>query len=318
MSRRRNNRKNNWSELILFILIILCIYFILSLFDSPLAGDGGREWGVYLRNAWGGAFIVILLFWLYLCAAKLLKFRVPKLPRQILGTIQLYISFAFMLGLLKETGWNSEMTLFIPGNFGHGLAKFFVLNIGTFLTLLLVAGSFVLSAFFYGSKILNLSLPSFDFNFENLDLNSLRRKFISARRAKRRIRREREKFNDTRNDDYEKEEVISEYSAEKIFFPKEFPSPKFKADDAEISSVPVSEKNDEKISEISISENKSDLIKNIDNENMVEMLDNIIAKLSDEKITFPEKKRTKNPPRSRKIRRPVPEPENFDLNDDKE
>lgn len=160
MGRRRQNNKGSWSELILFVLVILCVYFIMALFDSVLTGDSGREWGKYLRDNWGGAVIVLLLFWMYLCVAKLMKFRIPRFPRQILGTVQLYISFAFMLGLLRETGWSSDWTLSLPGKFGQGLAHFFVLNIGTFITLLLVIGSFILSAYFYGSRIFALSLPS--------------------------------------------------------------------------------------------------------------------------------------------------------------
>ena len=160
MGRKRQGNKGSWAELILFVLMILCVYFIMALFDSSFTGDSGREWGKYLRGNWGGAIIVLLLFWLYLCIAKLLKLRIPRLPRQVLGTIQLYISFAFMLGLLKETGWESEWTLFLPGSFGQGIAHFFVLNIGTFITLLLVIGSFILSAYLYGSRILQFSLPS--------------------------------------------------------------------------------------------------------------------------------------------------------------
>lgn len=140
-------------------MIVLCVYFILSLFGSSLAGESGRNLGRTLRNSLGGALIVLLLFWLYLSIALFMKFRVPLLPRQVLGTLQLYISFAFMLGLLKEAGFNSEAVLLTPGALGHGLAKFFVLNIGTFITLILVIGSFILSAYLYGSKILRVSLP---------------------------------------------------------------------------------------------------------------------------------------------------------------
>ena len=160
MSRRNNDNKGSWSELFLFVMIILCVYLILALFDSPLTGEGGREWGRYLRTSWGGASIVPMLFVLYVSAAKLLKLRIPRVPRQVLGTLQLYISFSFLLGLLRETGWQSERTLFIPGNFGTGLAKFFILNIGTFMTLLLVVGSFILSLYLFGSRILRISLPA--------------------------------------------------------------------------------------------------------------------------------------------------------------
>ena len=188
LRRRKRNTKGNWADFVLFVMIILCIYFILSLFDSGLAGDSGRNLGRTLRASFGGAMIVLLLFWLYLCIALFMKFRVPLLPRQILGTLQLYISFAFMLGLLKEAGFDSEAVLFVPGAFGHGLAKFFVLNIGTFITLMLVVGSFILSAYLYGSKILRVSLPP----LPSLNLMSIMN-MIRRRERPRRVRRRRER-----------------------------------------------------------------------------------------------------------------------------
>lgn len=159
MPRRQNNNASSWTELLLFVAILVCIYFTLALFNSSITGDSGKDWGNYFRTNWGGAVIVLFLFGMYVCSAKLFKFRIPKLPRQVLGTLQLYISFAFMLGYLKELDWTSELTLFLPGKFGAGLAHFFVLNIGTFLTLILVAGAFLLSAVLFGSRLLQLSLP---------------------------------------------------------------------------------------------------------------------------------------------------------------
>lgn len=174
----------------MFLLIILCVYFILSLFDSSLAGESGRNLGKSIRASFGGAVIVLLLFWLYLCIALFMNFRVPFLPRQILGTLQLYISFAFMLGLLREAGFNSEAVLFMPGALGHGLAKFFVLNIGTFITLILVVGSFILSAYLYGSKILRVSLPEIP-SLNPLDI--MKMMMIRKREKPERIRRRRER-----------------------------------------------------------------------------------------------------------------------------
>ena len=115
--------------MLIFALIVACIYCIMALFDSSLAGEGGRKLGEYLRGSWGGAVIVPLLFVLYVCIAKLLKFRIPKLRRQFFGTIMLYLSFTFLLGLLKETGWSSEALILTPGGFGSGLAKLFVLSL---------------------------------------------------------------------------------------------------------------------------------------------------------------------------------------------
>ena len=207
--RQRDTGKGSWTELILFVMVIVCIYLLLALFDSSLTGEGGREWGKYLREKWGGAVIVLLLFMMYVCIAKFMKLRIPRLPRQILGTLQLYISFAFMLGFLRETGWNSQMTLFQPGSFGAGLAKFFVLNIGTFITFLLVAGSFILSAVLYGSKILKISVPA---------MPALR--FRLRRKKPRRRRRERKETYR-----YEPEEPEL---PEETFSPEDIPSPQFK------------------------------------------------------------------------------------------
>ena len=211
---QQENSRGSWSELVMFVLVILCIYSILSLFDSRLAGEGGREWGKYLRDSWGGAVIVLLLFGMYVCGAKLLRFRIPRLPRQVLGTIALYVSLAFMLGFLRETGWESKATLFLPGGFGSGLAKFFVLNIGTFITLLLVIGSFVLSAVLYGSKIMRLSLPQMpSFRF-------------------RRIKKSRKR---SRRYEYEPEDLTGyeEDRPENILFMRNLPEPNLRSPDDE-------------------------------------------------------------------------------------
>ncbi|MBQ7220196.1 MAG: hypothetical protein IJS28_04370 [Synergistaceae bacterium] len=213
--KQQETQGGSWGEMILIVLMIACIYFMLSLFDSSLTGENGREIGKYLRNKWGGAVIVLLLFVLYVCTAKFLKFRIPKLPRQILGTIQLYISFAFMLGFLKETGWSSELTLFRPGDFGSGIAKFFVLNIGTFITLILVACSFLLSAFFFGSRILKLSMP---------DMSSLRL------RVRRRRPRKPSRQNRRSTDDYDEDRP------EDILFTRNIPQPKLTQNDEDDSA----------------------------------------------------------------------------------
>ena len=85
MGRRRNNQKENRRKLILIFFIITCLYFILALFGSSLTGSSGQEWGFYLRTAWGGAVIVPLLFFIYLCAAGLMKFNPPEWDK-ILGS----------------------------------------------------------------------------------------------------------------------------------------------------------------------------------------------------------------------------------------
>lgn len=249
--------------------------------------------------------IVPLLFWLYLCVAKLFRFRIPRLPRQILGTIQLYISFAFMLGLLRESGWVSEWTLLRPGDFGLGLARFFVLNAGTFITLMLVICSFILSAYFFGSRILKVSLPSMpSINFGN-DTSKSRR---TSRRRERSSSRQEQKPED-------------------ILFMKKLPAPTLKPapseyyDDEEEDYDAVQVSNTEPVASSRPDFTRSSMTppkiqmpnlkpapsapKAPSGSNAVEILDNIIASINSGSITAPEKKRNSTP-RSRKMRRPLP------------
>ncbi|MBQ7196925.1 MAG: DNA translocase FtsK [Synergistaceae bacterium] len=320
MGRRRNKRKGNWRELILILLILLCLYFILALFGSSLVGSGGQSWGDYLRMAWGGAIIVPLLFWLYLCVAKLTKMRVPYLPRQILGTIQLYISFAFMLGLLKVTGWNSELTLFLPGNFGYGLANFFVLNLGVFITLLLVIMSFLLSAFFFGSKILSFSFP-------DLSFSALRNKFTNKgeleiietpdqtqRRRRKPVRDAVErKYPEDRPENIlfmkdlpapqlKEEEEAAQLEMTKPEFP-DFPRPKLKSE-----PEPPAQVDDDEYEEFNFDFNEEPqetvAPEAPENNYAIEIIDNLLASINAGALSMPEKKRAKPIERVERVRRP--------------
>ncbi len=296
MSRRKNNRRHSnfgsWADFFLFVMTILCIFLILSLFDSSLAGESGRNLGKSLRSSFGGAVIVLLLFGMYLCIALFMRFRVPLLPRQILGTLQLYISFAFMLGLLRETGFNSEATLFIPGAFGHGLAKFFVLNIGTFITLILVIGSFILSAYLYGSKILRVSLPSLP-SLRNINLKFLRRR----KRVKPVHTRRRRDLN---YEDYTPEQILFGRSINvEGFNDKE---PDVSVADFNFGTVDIPKfrnaSNDSEPEQMQEPEEKREP------QNPVEVFDNILAILNTASPS-PENKKTHRSIQPRKIRRPL-------------
>jgi len=311
------------------LLTVICLYFIFSLFGSSLVGEGGKALGFSLRRTWGGAVIVPLLFWLYLCAAKLMKLRVPYLPRQILGTLQLYISFAFMLGLLKETGWNSELTLFLPGNFGRGLAHFFYLNIGGFLTLLFVIGSFILSGLFFGSRIFSMEFPE-------ISLKSLKRpknSEITETESKPRRRRRPVVEN---SDNYPSDRP------ENILFMKNLPEPQLKVDGdfslpeekkktglpeiprprlkPDPEPVKVEDKNEDEnfyteeefnAADLEDEPEKTEAVKN-NNNYAVEIIDNLLASIDAGAMSMPESKLSKNSSRtqrdnSRRTRQPLPD-----------
>ena len=157
---RRSSGRGNWFELTVFLLMAAGVYLIAALFDSSWTGESGRRMGVCLRTFWGGALLVPLLFWLYLCLAVLVRFRVPRLLGQILGTCQLYISLAFALGLFRRMEWDPKWTILEPGKIGDGLAHFFVLNLGILGTILVVFTSLLLTGFFFGSRF-----PSLFFSF---------------------------------------------------------------------------------------------------------------------------------------------------------
>ncbi len=149
---KQNPGRGSWFELLLFFLMAAGIYTIATLLDSSWTGDSGRRIGGYLRSVWGGALLVPLLFWLYLCVAWLVRFRVPRPLGQILGTFQLYLSIAFMLGLFRKVGWNPGWTLSEPGRIGDGLADFFVLNLGVLGTVLVSFASLFLAGMFFGLR----------------------------------------------------------------------------------------------------------------------------------------------------------------------
>ena len=290
MSRIRNIQNINARGAILFILVILCLYFILALFGNSLTGDSGREVGIYLRTAWGGAVLVPLLFWLYLCAAKLLKLKVPNLPRQVLGTLQLYISFAFMLGLLRETGWNSELTLFAPGKFGHGLAHFFVLNLGTFITLLFIMVSFILSAFFFGLKILRAPFPE------------QQAPEVPPARRRRRVREA-------------VEHQYPEDRPENILFMKDLPTPRLKLDGDDSAQISITRPTLEdfpspKLKPAPMPEDAKNIAGGSEKGSYaVEIIDSLLASIDAGALSMPEKKRPNAPVRGstpRKNRRPLP------------
>ncbi|MBQ6919524.1 MAG: hypothetical protein IJQ74_04280 [Synergistaceae bacterium] len=293
MSRRREEKENenkaSLPELFFFVIIIACVYFILALFGSSLTGEGGQKLGNYLRTSWGGPVIVLILFAMYLAFAKLMKFRVPRIRRQFFGTLTLYFSFAFLLGLLKESGWTSEWTLLTAGNFGSGIASFFVLNAGTFVTLILVTGSFILSAVFFGSKILKASLPRIPKLIKFKPRRKTRKRVRESEPSpKKEVRQESPKFIP------EPAASTKKVEGEITFqMPKLRPAPE---DEPKKTSVRIEKAETEDI------EKRTATVMS----NAVEMIDNALALIDSGELKAPVQKTQKSVQRSKKPRRPLP------------
>lgn len=268
----------------------------MSLFGISLAGEPGEKLGGYLREAWGGAVIVPLLFVLYACGAGLFKFRIPKFRRQLFGTLLLYVSFAFLLGLLKESGWTSEAVLLMPGKFGSGLAKFFVLNAGNIITLVLIGGMFLLSAIFFGSKILRMNLPK---------MPTLKFRFRKKRRERESSRRDSDSPAEKSIPDPILRPSGQDYSDDFPGIPPadfDFRLPTLKPDPDTPPPAP----------EIDI------LPENVMS-TAVEVIDNALALIDSGEMKAPPQKPASSGPRVKKLRRPLPPvnfPDDSDSSDD--
>ena len=158
---KQRSMRGSWFELFIFFLTAAGVYLVAAFLGGAWTGASGRHIGTWLRSVWGGALLVPLLFWLYLCLAWFVRFRVPRPLGQVLGTLQLYLSIAFMLGLFRKVGWDSNWLLAEPGRVGEGLAHFFVLNLGVLGTVVVSFASLLLSGFFFDSRFFSLLVRPF-------------------------------------------------------------------------------------------------------------------------------------------------------------
>ena len=151
--RRAPKRGSGVFELFVFVFLCGAVYVIGALSGSAWTGARGLLLGEYLRAAWGGALLVPLLFFVYLCAAWFAGSRIPRPLGQILGTAQIYITTVFALGLFREARWNLPWLLAEPGTVGEGLARFFLLNGGVLGAVIVAVSSLALSAVFFGFNL---------------------------------------------------------------------------------------------------------------------------------------------------------------------
>jgi hypothetical protein len=148
--RRAPKRGGGAFELFVFVFLCGAVYVIGALSGSAWTGTRGAMLGEYLRATWGGALLVPLLFLVYLCAAWFAGSRIPRPLGQILGTVQIYITTAFTLGLFRQARWSLPWLLAEPGAVGETLARFFLLNGGVLGAVVVAFSSLALSAVLYG------------------------------------------------------------------------------------------------------------------------------------------------------------------------
>ncbi|MCL2010280.1 MAG: FtsK/SpoIIIE domain-containing protein [Synergistaceae bacterium] len=150
---QKNRARGSWFELIVLILMLGAFYVTGALMNSSWTGAQGRMIGESLRRTWGGALLVPLLFLIYLCAAWFAKSRVPRPWGQIAGTLQLYLTTAFVLGLVNEAHLGLPWVWAVPGNVGNSLAKFFILNLGAMGAIIIAFASLALASILFGFKL---------------------------------------------------------------------------------------------------------------------------------------------------------------------
>ncbi|MDR1377403.1 MAG: DNA translocase FtsK [Synergistaceae bacterium] len=142
-----------WFEAVVFVFMSGIVYLIGTLMNSPWTGASGQEIGEYLRGTGGGALVVPLLFLFYLCIAWFARSRIPRPLGQIFGTLQLYFSTAFILGLFRYAGGDLSWALAEPGQVGNALSKFFMLNLGGLGTIIVAFAALAVAAILFGSKL---------------------------------------------------------------------------------------------------------------------------------------------------------------------
>ncbi|MDR1378875.1 MAG: hypothetical protein LBJ36_07465 [Synergistaceae bacterium] len=147
---KASDRHGSWFELVVFFFMSSTFYLIGALMNSSWTGERGQAIGEYLRIRGGGALIVPLLFLVYLCVAWFARSRIPRPLGQIFGTLQLYLSTAFILGLFRNAGGNLSWALSQPGRVGDALTQFFRLNLGILGTIFVAIVSLLLSAILFG------------------------------------------------------------------------------------------------------------------------------------------------------------------------
>lgn len=146
-------------------MLILSLYLAAS-FYTPWTGSFGARISSAILGSVGGAFIIPLLFIVYVSVSKLLKKPVPHFYRQTAATLLVFLLASFLLGInaMTSTPLASYPAWLSAGTFGLIMAEKIFLLIGALGAFLLGAIIIYASLLLYGIPIIfNIKLPGMSF-----------------------------------------------------------------------------------------------------------------------------------------------------------
>ena len=181
-----------WAQLGLFVILLVDIYVMASLF-SLWTGT----WGIQIRNfildTVGGAILVLLGYTAYMTIGFLLRKKIAHFFREAGGTLVLFICTSLLLGLMAIAGTLKDVEILHAGLLGNRIAGSLFSNIGALGTTLTGLLMVLLSAMLYGFVKFNSMINAFIDIWSNI-LQTLSGKI---EREENLTDGEREKVNDT-------------------------------------------------------------------------------------------------------------------------
>lgn len=154
----------SWSRPAYATLLLISLYLTASLY-TPWTGTLGERISDSLLASFGGAFIIPVLFALYVSVLKLLSKNVPLLARQSAATLILFLTAALLLGLNEMLASAPPVLRWLsPGTSGLLLAEYIFSTLGAFGTFIIGALAIYISIVLYNIPVVpKIKLPKMAF-----------------------------------------------------------------------------------------------------------------------------------------------------------
>lgn len=154
----------SWSRPAYATLLLISLYLTASLY-TPWTGTLGERISDSLLASFGGAFIIPVLFALYVSVLKLLSKNVPFLARQSAATLILFLTAALLLGLNEMLASVPPVLRWLsPGTSGLLLAEYIFSTLGAFGTFIIGTLAIYISIVLYDIPIVpKIKLPKIVF-----------------------------------------------------------------------------------------------------------------------------------------------------------